>query len=227
MHIVILGCGRVGSTLAHTLEDMGHTVAVIDRDPEAFRRLRSSTAKTAVHGIGHDRDVLITAGIAGADAFAAVSSGDNSNIIAARVAREVFGVEHVVARIYDPRRAEVYQRLGIPTVGTVRWTADTVLRRLIPGSAGLDVGPLWRDPSGTLLMTEAPLSTTWVGQRVEQLEAALPLRVAYLSRGGEILLPRGDETLRAGDVLHVLARAADIDGLQARLGAHESQDQGV
>ncbi|MBB6171240.1 trk system potassium uptake protein TrkA [Nocardiopsis mwathae] len=217
----------MGSTLAHTLEDMGHTVAVIDRDPDAFRRLRSSTAKTAVHGIGHDRDALIAAGIASAAAFAAVSSGDNSNIIAARVAREVFGVENVVARIYDPRRAEVYQRLGIPTVGTVRWTADTVLRRLVPGSEGLELAPLWRDPSGSLLMTEAPLSHPWVGQRVEQLESALPLRVAYLSRGGEILLPRGDETMRAGDVLHILARAADIDGLQARLSARASEDQGV
>ncbi len=225
MHIVILGCGRVGSTLAHTLEDMGHSVAVIDQDPEAFRRLRPSTAQAAARGLGHNREVLVAAGIETASAFAAVSSGDNSNIISARVARESFGVEHVVARIYDPRRAEVYQRLGIPTVGTVHWTADTILRRLIPGSSGLDFGPLWRDPSGTLVMTEAPLTAGWVGHRIEQLESALPVRVAYLSRGGEILLPRGDETLRAGDVVHVLARAADIDGLQVRLGARGTERQ--
>ncbi|MDA2807122.1 potassium channel family protein [Nocardiopsis suaedae] len=222
MHIVILGCGRVGSTLAHTLEDMGHTVAVIDRDPEAFRRLRPGTAGAAVEGLGHDRDVLVKAGIEDASAFAAVSSGDNSNIIAARVALETFGVRHVVARIYDPRRAQVYQRLGIPTVGTVHWTAETVLRRLVPGSDGLDLGPLWRDPSGTLAMTEAPLPHGWYGKRVEQLESALPLRVAYLVRGGELVLPRGDETLDAGDVLHVLARVGDLESVQERLSGEES-----
>ncbi|GAA3728046.1 potassium channel family protein [Salinactinospora qingdaonensis] len=218
MHIVIMGCGRVGSTLAHRMEDMGHTVAVIDRDPEAFRRLRSSTAKAAVTGMGHDRDVLIAAGIETASAFAAVSSGDNSNIIAARVARETFGVRDVVARIYDPRRAEVYQRLGIPTVGTVRWTVDTMMRRLIPGDEKLASGPLWRDPSGTLLMTELALGSTWVGNRVERIEAALSVRVAYLSRAGDIVLPRGDETLQAGDVAHVLVLASDIERVRARLG---------
>ncbi|BFO16023.1 hypothetical protein SHKM778_24110 [Streptomyces sp. KM77-8] len=132
MHIVIMGCGRVGSALAQTLEEQGHTVAVIDRDPTAFRRLGSSFGGRRVTGIGFDQDTLREAGIEDAGAFAAVSSGDNSNIIAARVAREMFGIENVAARIYDPRRAEVYQRLGIPTVATVRWTADQMLRRLLP-----------------------------------------------------------------------------------------------
>ncbi|GAA1100394.1 potassium channel family protein [Nocardiopsis composta] len=225
MHIVILGCGRVGSTLAHALEDAGHTVAVIDRDPDAFRRLRPSTASAAVRGLGHDREVLVKAGIETASAFAAVSSGDNSNIIAARVALETFGVKHVVARIYDPRRAQVYQRLGIPTVGTVHWTAETVLRRLVPGSDGLGLGPLWRDPSGSLTMTEAPLPAAWRDRRIEQLEAALPLRVAYLVRGGEILLPRSDEALRAGDVLHILARVGDLESVQARLNAPDEGEE--
>ena len=134
MHIVIMGCGRVGSTLAHILEDRGYTVAVIDQDPEAFRRLRPSFKGDRVTGVGFDRDVLARAGIERADGFAAVSSGDNSNIIAARVARETFAVRQVAARIYDPRRAEVYERLGIPTVATVRWTADQMLRKLLPGS---------------------------------------------------------------------------------------------
>ncbi|MGH3344117.1 MAG: potassium channel family protein, partial [Carbonactinosporaceae bacterium] len=124
MHIVIMGCGRVGSTLAHILEDQGHSVAVIDKEPAAFRRLGSHFDGRRVTGMGFDRDTLREAGIEQAAALASVSSGDNSNILAARVARETFGVENVVARIYDPRRAEVYQRLGIPTVATVRWTAD-------------------------------------------------------------------------------------------------------
>lgn len=220
MHIVILGCGRVGSTLAHTLVDLGHTVAVIDQDAEAFRRLRGAVAKQAVHGVGHHRETLLAAGIERAAAFAAVSNGDNSNIIAARVAREGFGVEHVVARIYDPRRAEVYQRLGIPTVGTVRWTADTILRRIIPGDSGLSERPLWQDPSGSLAMAELPLPAHWAGQRVDRLEAALPLRVSYLSRAGEIVLARSHESLREGDILNVLVRGRDLGTVREQLREH-------
>ncbi|MCY9784491.1 TrkA family potassium uptake protein [Nocardiopsis sp. EMB25] len=214
MHIVIMGCGRVGSTLAHTLVDLGHTVAVIDQDPEAFRRLRGTVAKHAVRGVGHDREVLLAAGIENAGAFAAVSNGDNSNIIAARVARETYGVEHVVARIYDPRRAEVYQRLGIPTVGTVRWTADTILRRMVPGDERLAAGPEWHDASGTLAMNEMTLPRGWAGRRVADLESRAPVRVVYLTRDGGILLARSDEVLAEGDVLHVVARGRDLDALR-------------
>ena len=127
-----MGCGRVGATLARSLSDRNHDVAVIDMDPASFRRLGRSFEGRTVTGMGFDRGVLISAGIREAYAFAAVSSGDNSNILAARVARETFGVEHVAARIYDPRRAAVYQRLGIPTVATVRWTADQIIHRLLP-----------------------------------------------------------------------------------------------
>jgi trk system potassium uptake protein TrkA len=146
VHVVIMGCGRVGSTLARGLEDRDHTVSVIDTNPDAFRRLGPAFRGTKVTGVGFDQDVLDKAGIDKADAFAAVSSGDNSNIIAARVARETFGIQQVVARIYDPGRAEVYQRLGITTVATVRWTADQVLRRILPAGAEPD----FRDPSGTI-----------------------------------------------------------------------------
>ena len=120
-----MGCGRVGSTLARSLEERNHTVSVIDSNADSFRRLGPSFGGVKVLGIGFDQEVLKEAGIDKADAFAAVSSGDNSNIIAARVARESFGIQKVVARIYDPGRAEVYQRLGITTVATVvmprRW----------------------------------------------------------------------------------------------------------
>src|SRR5437762_8464203 len=136
-----MGCGRVGSTLAHILEDRDNTVSVIDRDPEAFRRLRSAFKGDRVTGIGFDRAVLTRAGIQRADAFAAVSSGDNSNIISARVARETFNVDHVVARIYDPKRAAVYERLGIPTIATVPWTTEEMLRAII----GSDHSEHWRD----------------------------------------------------------------------------------
>src|SRR5260370_19938670 len=152
VHIVIMGCGRVGSTLAHILEDRDNTVAVIDRDPEAFRRLGSAFKGDRITGIGFDRVVLTHAGLERADAFPAVSSGGHSHIISARVARETFSVQRVAARIYDPRRAEVYERLGIPTVATVRWTADQMLRKLLPEGGE----PLWRDPTGRNVLAHAP-----------------------------------------------------------------------
>ena len=206
MHIVIMGCGRVGSTLAHILEDLGHTVAVIDQDVEAFRRLRPGFKGSKVTGVGFDRDVLIEAGIEKADAFAAVSSGDNSNVIAARVARESFSVNRVAARIYDPRRAEVYQRLGIPTVATVRWTADQMLRRLLPEG----VATLWRDPTGAVVLAELTCCEDWLSEKLSTLEAAAGARVAFISRLGQAIVPGPNTVLQQGDVLHVIAKEEDL-----------------
>jgi len=211
VHIVIMGCGRVGSTIAHILEDQGHSVAVIDQDAEAFRKLRSGFKGSKITGIGFDRDVLIEAGIEQADAFAAVSSGDNSNVISARVARESFNVARVVARIYDPRRAEVYQRLGIPTVATVRWTADQMLRRLLPEGSE----PLWRDPTGAVVLAEVACSDRWLGEKVGELEDAADARIAFISRLGEAMLPGRSTVLQEGDVLHVIAREGDIARITA------------
>jgi trk system potassium uptake protein len=206
LHIVIMGCGRVGSTLAVSMEDLGHSVAVVDQDPNAFRRLGAGFAGRRVTGTGFDRDTLIEAGIEEAGAFAAVSSGDNSNILATRVARETFGVENVVARIYDPRRAEIYQRLGIPTVATVRWTADQMLRRLLPGGADEH----WRDPSGLVLLAEVHLSPKWVGHRVSRLEEAAGVRIAALTRLGHGILPASDTVLQEGDLAHVAMPADEL-----------------
>ena len=215
MHIVIMGCGRVGSTLAHILEDRENTIAVIDRDPEAFRRLRSSFKGEKITGIGFDRAVLIQAGIERADAFVAVSSGDNSNIISARVARETFNVERVVARIYDPRRAEVYERLGIPTVATVRWTADQMLRKIIPEGGQ----PLWRDPTGKIVLTELGFSRAWIGEQVKSIEASTMSRIAFIDRLGQAFVPEPGTALQEGDVLHVMARESDLDRIAAAFGS--------
>src|SRR5919107_847301 len=180
-----MGCGRVGSTLAHSLEAQGHDVAVVDQDESSFRRLGSAFEGRRVTGVGFDRDTLREAGIEHAYAFAAVSSGDNSNILAARVARETFGVENVVARIYDPGRAEVYQRLGIPTVATVRWTADQMLRRLLPQGHV----PELVDPSGHVVIPDAPVHPGGVAHRVTAPEAAPGARAASLPRLGTAMLP--------------------------------------
>ncbi|MFI0899675.1 potassium channel family protein [Streptomyces sp. NPDC020983] len=211
MHVVIMGCGRVGSTLAHSLEQQGHTVAVIDQDPTAFRRLGSGFGGRRVTGVGFDQDTLREAGIEEAGAFAAVSSGDNSNIIAARVAREMFGIENVVARIYDPRRAEVYQRLGIPTVATVRWTADQMLRRLLPAGAE----PLWRDPSGGVQLAEVHTSPAWIGHKISELQEETGARVAFLTRLGEAMLPGAQTVLQEGDLVHVMLRTDEVADVEA------------
>ena len=207
---MIMGCGRVGATLAEQLEDNGHSVAVVDQNPDAFRRLPSHFAGRRVTGLGFDRDALAQAGIEEAHAFAAVSNGDNSNIIAARVAREVFGVGNVVARIYDPRRAEVYQRLGIPTVATVRWTADQVLRRMLPMGATYE----YLDPSGTVRLAQIDYHRRWVGRPVLHIEAATGARVAFVTRYTSAVLPTPDIVLQENDVLHMLMTAdssADVE----------------
>lgn len=213
MHFVIMGCGRVGSTLAHSLEAQGHDVAVIDQDESAFRRLGASFEGRRITGVGFDRDVQREAGTEGAAAFAAVSSGDNSNILAARVARETFGVANVVARIYDPGRAEIYQRLGIPTVATVKWTADQMKRRLLPAGAA----SLFRDPSGEVLLAEMPMHPGWVGRAVDEIATAGGVRVAYLTRLGQGLVPNASTLLQDGDQLQVVVSASDLKRAEAAL----------
>jgi trk system potassium uptake protein TrkA len=215
VHFVIMGCGRTGATLAQMVEDRGHTVAVVDQNPDAFRRLGAHFEGRRVVGAGFDRDTLIDAGIEDAYAFAAVSSGDNSNILAARVARETFGVSNVVARIYDPGRAEVYQRLGIPTVATVRWTADQMARRLLPSGAT----PEFRDASGTLVLAEMQVHPGWVGRRLSALEETSGVRVAYLTRLGEGMVPGKDTVYQEGDLVHVVLRADDTPTAESVLGA--------
>jgi trk system potassium uptake protein TrkA len=215
VHIVIMGCGRVGSTLARSLEKRGHTVAVIDLDVESFRRLGPDFAGKTVKGVGFDREVLMEAGIDQADGFAAVSSGDNSNILSARVVRETFDVHNVVARIYDPGRAEVYERLGIPTVATVRWTADQVLRRLLPGGSE----PHWRDPSGSVRLMEVHVDRSWVGRSVGQIENATGARVPFLFRMGSGTVPSRSTLFQDGDLLYAAVLDKELAQVEAVLAA--------
>ena len=199
MHVVVMGCGRVGSAIARRLEEVGHSVAVIDQDPEAFRRLGPEFAGRQITGLGFDRQTLLDAGIDSAGAFAAVSSGDNSNIISARVARETFGVQHVVARIYDSKRAEVYERMGIPSVATVPWTVNRLLRELL----SVKVSELWREPTGQVLLMRITVTEGWVGRKLAELEAASGARAAWLVRFGEAQLPTSGSVLQDGDQLVV------------------------
>ena len=212
MHIVIMGCGRVGASLARSLERRGHSAAVIDAVQDSFRRLGPSFQGKTVKGMGFDRTVLIKAGIERADGFAAVSSGDNSNILAARVVRETFGVQNVVARIYDEGRAEVYERLGIPSVATVRWAADQVLRRLLPEGAE----PQWRDPSGTVRLAEMDVHPGWVGTTIGAMSKAARCPIPFLTRFGVGQVPTESTIFQDGDLVYVAIhndREAEVEQL--------------
>jgi trk system potassium uptake protein TrkA len=206
VHVVIMGCGRVGSSLSAAVERLGHTVAVIDKDTQAFRRLGTDFHGQQVVGVGFDKRVLVEAGIERAGAFAAVSSGDNSNIISARVARETFGVEQVVARIYDAKRAEVYERLGIPTVATVSWTTDRLMRTLLPDG----VASAWRDPTGKVAIVQLPLHEGWVGHTVAEVEQSINARVAFIMRFGTGVLPTPKSVVQADDQVYVSALSGTI-----------------
>lgn len=213
MHVVVVGCGRVGSSLAQNLLADGHTVAIVDRRSEAFRRLPEDFAGQTIQGIGFDRDLLIAAGIERAGALAAVTNGDNSNVLIARVARDTFGVDRVVARIYDPRRAAIYQRLGMATVATVAWTTEQVMRRMLPDPTGAE----WTEPTGNVCIVERQVTKPWIGKPLSELEVASATRVVAVGRLGAALVPSTTTVAQEGDLLYVSSTAAGVDAFDAVL----------
>ncbi len=198
VHVIVVGCGRVGSGLARSLSDQGHSVAVLDRSARAFRRLKDWDGPCIV-GSGFDRDDLEKAGANEAEALAAVTSGDNTNILTVRIARETYKIPNVVARIYDPRRAEIYQRLGIPTVATVTWTIDQVRRRLLPDLDVLD----WSDSSGRLSLVDRSLPDRWAGRALREIEQPGTVSIVAVSRAGIPRLDGRELVGQEGDVLHL------------------------
>ncbi len=205
---MIVGCGRVGSTLALSLVSSGHSVAVIDRKSDAFFRLRDNFAGQTITGIGFDRDVLEQAGIKEASAVVAVTNGDNSNILVARVARESFGIENVVARISDPRRAEIYERLGISTVATVKWTSDRILRRILPDLPAVE----WTDPSSSVVLVERTLPDSLVGEKVLDLEIK-SARISALRRLGASVIPDSKTLIQQGDIAYITVAKDSVNAL--------------
>ena len=208
MHVVIVGCGRVGSTLALSLISSGHSVAVVDRKSDAFFRLRDSFAGQTITGIGFDRDVLEQAGIKKASAVAAVTNGDNSNILVARVARESFGIENVVARISDPKRAEIYERLGIATVATVKWTSDRILRRILPDLPAVE----WSDPSSSVVLVERTLPDSLVGEKVLELEIK-GVRISAVRRLSAAVIPDSKTLVQQGDIAYFTVEKDSVNSL--------------
>jgi trk system potassium uptake protein TrkA len=213
MHVIVVGCGRVGSELSVRLEVGGHSVAIIDKNRRAFRRLPPEWPGRMVVGFGFDRDHLAEAGVDHAGAVAAVTSGDNSNILTARIARETFQIPNVVARIYDPRRALIYQRLGIPTVATVTWTTDQVIRRLFPEQSVTE----YTDPTGEISFIERVLPDAWVGRLVGGLEEGDRFRPVVVTRAGQARLATPELVGQEGDVLLLAVRVGTLDDLERRL----------
>ncbi len=213
VHIVIVGCGRVGSGLGVELIGQGHSVAILDRNPKAFRRLPEDWGGTTIIGSGFDRDTLAEANIEQATALAAVTSGDNSNILTARIAREYYDVKHVVARIYDPRRAQIYLRLGISTVATVSWTIDQVRQRLLPDALGGE----WTDPSGGLSLIERPLPERWAGRRLADITVPGEVTLVAVTRAGRPRLDLDGLVGQEGDVLTLMVARSALPAIRTRL----------
>lgn len=218
-HVVIVGCGRVGSGLARRLTEEGSTVAVVDKDARAFRRL-DGVEVDRITGVGFDREVLTDAGAERASAVAAVTNGDNSNIVIARVARERFGIDNVVARIYDPRRAAIYERLGIATVATVQWTIERIAQRVIEPADGV----VWIDPSARLVVIERRVPSHWAGRPLAGVVPSGAARIVTVTRLGVPAFPSPDHIAQDGDVVHLAVMADQLDAvdrhLQSRAEVH-------
>lgn len=213
MRFVIVGCGRVGARLGSQLSLAGHDVAVIDKDPEAFLRLSPTFRGETIEGVGFDRSVLIRAGIERADGFASVTNGDNTNIVSARIARYVFRVPMVVTRIYDPRRAEIYRRLGIPTISPTDWGAAAIAEMLLhPGlSTRLTMG------HGEVTLVEVAVNEHLSGHRVDELNIPGEMVVSGLVRESRATLPTPGTRLQLGDMLYISAQTAALGRLEEML----------
>ncbi|MGI8662412.1 MAG: potassium channel family protein [Acidimicrobiales bacterium] len=222
MHVVVVGCGRVGSGLAQAVEAAGHTVAIIDRKESAFRRLPDGFVGRQIVGVGFDRDRLREAGIEGAIAVAAVTNGDNSNIMIARVAKETYQVERVVARIYDPRRAAIYERLGIPTIATVQWATERVLRRILPDQTSVE----WIDASAKVCLIERQVPASWAGRKLGEIDVENVGRVVALARLGVSQIARGDLVVQEGDVIYAAVAGEGIPDFEQHLNGSTNATKG-
>lgn len=217
MHVVIGGCGRLGSKLTVELNQLGHTVAIIDKRQEAFEKLPPGFEGQTMTGFVFDRETLEAAGIKEASAFIAATSGDNSNIVSARIAREHYGIPHVIARIYDPRRAEIYQRLGIQTFSTVTWAETEVLGSLFAGGEQAEM----RFSNGDVLLVAIPVSPSIAGQRVSHFNESDRVSVVAIDRRGSSVIPGEKTAFQEGDVAHIVAHRDALAALREQLqGAH-------
>ncbi|HUG84851.1 MAG TPA: TrkA family potassium uptake protein [Euzebya sp.] len=217
MHVIVAGCGRVGSGLAESLTADGHEVAIIDRDAQAFRRLSPGFTGTTLLGLVFDRSTLLRAGIDRADAFVAVTNGDNSNVVSARTAKEHFGVAAVVARIYDPERAEIYERHGITTIATARWTADAILTHLMADDARVEttIGP----GEGDVVIVSHDLPASGGPWEAEVFARQGRWLLAAVTRTGQTTIPVPRQLVQAGERVHLAVQRTSLEEVEVFLAS--------
>ena len=214
MKVIIMGCGRVGSQVSQLLVKQGHQVTVIDHDANALARLGPEFKGKLVRGLGFDKNVLLEAGVETAEGFVAASSSDNANIVAARIARNIFRVPRVVARLYDPVRAEVYQRLGLTTISSTSWGAERIVE--VVTHTDLDVLPVFRDGNATMVRVEAPARLN--GFRVAQMNIPGELAVTAITRNDHTFIPVSGTEFHEGDVIYLTVISSAMDRLEELLG---------
>jgi len=214
MKIIIIGCGRMGAGLTQVLNLQGHTVTVVDKDPAAFARLGPQFRGETVLGVGFDRDVLLTAGIERADGLAAVTASDEANVIAARLASLVFRVPRVVARLYDPAKAEIYRRLGLQTIAPVTWGVHRIadLLSYSPLHTAVSLG------NGAVDIVEIEAPALLIGRTVQDLNIPGDVQVIAITRGGQTLMPGPGTAFEAGDVLHLAVTELSAERVKEMLG---------
>lgn len=213
MKIIIAGCGRVGATLAKKLSLEGHDVSVVDKNPDSFERLGKAFKGQTVKGMVFDGDSLKAAGIEKADAFLAVTSGDNSNVVSATIAKDVYRVPTVVARIYDPRRAEIYRRFGIPTVASVTWAANEILTLLTYTSMIRDISL----GDGEVQITRTAIQPRLVGRSVGELTIPGEISVVAIMRGGKAFIPGPGDIFKEHDVVEIAVLTTSMSRLKKML----------
>jgi trk system potassium uptake protein TrkA len=217
MKVIIMGCGRVGVQLARLLVDEGHEVAVIDYDANALTYLGPNFKGQKIIGVGFDRDILLKAGIEHADAFAAASSSDNANILAARIAHNIFHVPRVVARLFDPQRAEIYRRLGMLTISSTTWGAERI-RELLTSA---EIDPVHSFGSGEVSLVNIEVPPQLVGRMVKDLTVSSEISVVAITRQGEAFIPTLGSQFKDGDLIHVAILASALDRFKILLGLSE------
>lgn len=224
MRVIVAGCGRVGAGLATTLDAGGHRVAIIDRDKRAFHRLGEGFGGAALQGFVFDRAMLVEAGAEDADAFVAVTNGDNSNIVSARTAREHFGVDRVVARIYDPRRAEIYERHGVTTIASVRWTIDAILGHVLPDTDGrveTSIGP----GEGDVVVVSRDLPGAGGPWEVEAFSRQGRWQPIAITRTGQTTVPVPRQLVQGGERIHLAVQRTVLADAEAFLERFSSTDR--
>jgi trk system potassium uptake protein TrkA len=214
MKIIIMGCGRVGSQVSHLLVSHGHEIIVIDHDANALARLGADFRGKVVRGLGFDRNVLIEAGVESAEGFVAASSSDNANIVAARIARNIFRVPRVVARLYDPVRAEVYQRLGLTTISSTAWGAERIVE--VVTHSDLDVLNVFSDGGTTMVRVESPARLN--GHRVTQMNIPGEVLVTAITRNDHTFIPVSGTEFQEGDVIYLAVIPSAMNRLEELLG---------